>query len=129
LLIGAASFTPLVVGVAAAAEDTPIVRRLEVEGLPQTRGRIAKPTAIENAEQLAKAFADEALRKAIEKQVDFSKEALYFFAWAGSGQDTLSADVAEGEVVFRYKRGLTRDLRAHTALFALKKGVKWQLAD
>ncbi len=98
------------------------------QGFPRTRPQ--QPTVIRNKEELAKAFADQTTQEAILKEVDFTKEQLLFFAWAGSGQDRIAVDAeksAEGEVVFRYRAGRTRDLRAHFRLFAMASEGKWKV--
>ena len=66
------------------------------------------------------------------QQVDFTKEELLYFSWSGSGRDRISwraatkADKAKG-VVFLYNKGMTEDLRAHIALYAIGKGTEWSV--
>lgn len=100
----------------------------QIKGIP--RGKAGEPTEIKSAKDLAKAFEDEKVRAAIARQVDFANQKLVYFAWAGSGQDklTVAASSKEGEVVFQYRRGLTRDLRGHRHLFALPKNLTWTFA-
>jgi len=110
------------------------VREIDVSGLrmPMARTPLKKPTVIADDKALAAAMPDEAARKAIGKQVDFDKQELLLFAWSGSGRDRLRVSVRAGkgggkEHVFAYERGLTRDFRPHTKLFAIEKGAKWSL--
>jgi hypothetical protein len=117
----------------AAAEDKPAVRTLDLKDvklvLPE-RLTEPKPAEIKSAEELAKAkeFADDTGRDAVKKQVDFAKEKLVVFAWAGSGQDKLTPDlVTDGKAVkatFAYKVGATDDFRRHARVFAVPKDAK-----
>jgi hypothetical protein len=95
------------------------------------RGDVHLPTRITNAEELAKAIPDKAWQDRIAKQVDFAKEQLLFFAWAGSGQDKLAfKDDSKGivpAVEFRYTEGKTDDLRSHFRLYAVRKNISWQV--
>ncbi len=111
------------------------VRRLDLSGVKLNSreaelSRWHMPVVITDAEGLADAFADPASREAIGKQVDFSKEKLLLFRWAGSGGDRLTAQVVEGQdasrVIFQLVPGLTDDLRRHFYLFALPRGMKWK---
>lgn len=102
----------------------------------QPEGRPTKPRVVETEEELGKAVTNEAARKQILGSVDFAKEKLYIFSWKGSGQDKLTASVAASEddpkagvVRFRYKGGLTRDLRSHLKLFAAPSGLPWKVVD
>ncbi|MCI0459329.1 MAG: hypothetical protein L0Z62_20460 [Gemmataceae bacterium] len=107
-----------------------VVREIKVpgfKGLP--KGNPKKPTVITNAEELAKTFLETDRQEAIQKQVDFAKDKLLFFAWSGSGGDRLTPTVDKGKdgpaVTFAYSPGLTRDLRAHVHLYAIPKGATW----
>jgi len=111
-------------------KDKPAVRALELKGgklvLPE---RLTEPKAVEvkSAEELARAkeFADDAARDAVKKQVDFAKEKVVVFAWAGSGQDRLTPElVTDGKQVkatFAYKVGATDDFVRHGRVFAVPK--------
>ncbi|MDW8222211.1 MAG: hypothetical protein RMJ82_04595 [Gemmatales bacterium] len=94
--------------------------------------RLDMPVVITDAEGLAEAFPDKGSQEAIAGQVDFRKEKLLFFRWAGSGGDRLTPKVQRGKenivVVFHLSPGLTDDLRRHFYLFALPRGVKWKVA-
>jgi hypothetical protein len=98
---------------------------------PRDQGDATKPTAITNAAELAKAIPDKEWQDCIASQVDFSREYLLFFAWAGSGQDKLSFEVGGRGIVpaveFHYRRGLTQDLRSHFHLFAVAKNLTWNV--
>ncbi len=108
-----------------------VVRELALGGLriEARAGRVDKPTPITDAEGLAKVFPNEDLQRRLQQEVDFKKQKLLFFAWGGSGGDRLTYKVEKGkkgpEVVFLYRRGLTRDLRQHRHLFAITKEATW----
>jgi hypothetical protein len=115
-------------------DDKAAVRKLELKGakLGIPKGNLTKPAEITNAEQLAKAFPDEQeLQANIKKQVDFAKEKLLYFAWSGSGGDSLSFQVEKGDkgpvVTFLYKAGLTRDLRGYHAVYAMPRDGTWAM--
>jgi hypothetical protein len=111
---------------AQAADD---VKEIALKGLkadmPMTRPN--QPTEIKTAEELAKVFPQKEVVDAIKKEVDFAKQRLVFFAWAGSGGDKITATTAKDEVTFTYKGGLTRDLRSHFKLFAIPKDAKFKV--
>jgi hypothetical protein len=122
-------------------KDKPAVRTLDLKGvklvLPE-RLTEPKPVEIKSAEELAKAkeFADAAGRDAVKKQIDFAKEKLVVFAWAGSGGDKLSPDLAtEGtaaKATFGYRAGETDDFVRHSRVFAVPKDAavevkKWEI--
>ena len=120
----------LVSAVSAQDTDKPAVRELDLKGvklvLPERLTK-PKPAEIRSAEELAKAkeFADDASRDAAKKQVDFAKEKLVVFAWAGSGQDRLTPNlVTDGKKVtatFTYKAGATDDFARHARVFAVPR--------
>ena len=97
------------------------------------RGRPTMPTEITNAEELAKSFPDKEAQGRLKKEVNFRREKLLFFAWSGSGGDRLTFDekLHKGkkgpEAVFHFKRGLTRDLRAHYQVFAVPKKATYRV--
>jgi hypothetical protein len=91
-------------------------------GRPMTQATM--PTEIKTAEELAKTFPYDDVQAAIKKEVNFDKQKLVFFAWAGSGQDKIAGQMAKDEAVFIYVRGLTRDLRSHYHLFPVPKDAK-----
>lgn len=103
------------------------IKEIKVEGYKPT-GRpttqATMPTEIKSAEELAKTFTQEEVVAAIKKEVDFSKQKLVFFAWAGSGQDKITGVLNKDEATFIYTRGLTRDLRSHYHLFAVPRDAK-----
>jgi hypothetical protein len=112
------------------ADDKPTIRTLElnqVELVYPDRATEPKPVIITTADDLTKAsqFANDASRAAIKKQVDFAKEKLVIFVWAGSGGDRLMPDMkindGKASIVFRYKMGFTDDFRQHAAIFAIPK--------
>ncbi|MCS7166125.1 MAG: hypothetical protein RMI91_12555 [Gemmatales bacterium] len=112
------------------------VRQLNLTGVrlnprEAERSRVDMAVVITDAEGLADAFPDENSQQAIAAQVDFRKEKLLFFRWAGSGGDRIRPQVqrANGNVrvVFKYQRGLTHDLHGHHYLFAVPRGVRWEV--
>jgi hypothetical protein len=121
-------------GQAPKAKDV-VVRRLDLKGVKLSsrdaeRGKVDKPVVITDSVGVAEAFPDEASQALIGKQVDFKKDKLLFFQWAGSGGDRLTpavVDTPEGAVVeFRYAAGFTDDYQRHFHLFALPRTVKWR---
>jgi hypothetical protein len=115
-------------------KDNPgVAREIDLKEYQGSRinGDILKPRTITSAAELARAIPDKAWQERIARQVNFAKEHLLFFAWAGSGQDRLSLHL-EGRgkaltVVFLYTRGLTDDLRSHFRLFAVAKDAVWEV--
>ncbi len=87
-----------------------------------------KPVAITSMREAAGHFGRGTL-ETLEK-VDFEKQFLLVFAWQGSGGDTLQYSVAGSfpeQISFFLKRGLTRDLRQHTHVYALRSNVRWSI--
>jgi hypothetical protein len=124
-----------VVGFAPAPDDkeVPVVKRLTgitPSGLDE-RGSATKPQAITDTDALARTFPDAAVQARIKEQVDFSRQLLLVFRWAGSGQDRIEPrQEKKGDkvtVVFDYTPGLTRDLRQHLQLFAVRKNVDYRV--
>jgi hypothetical protein len=109
-----------------------IAREIVLKSFPGTseRGDVHKPTRITNADELAKAVPDKAWQERIAKKVDFAKEYLLLFSWAGSGQDKLTSQAWQAivpGVEFVYTEGKTEDLRSHFRLFAVAKNLIWQV--
>lgn len=104
-------------------------RELEIKGIriDSRPARDLKPTKITSTAELEKAITDKEVREKIAKQVDFKKEYLLLFAWAGSGRDKLSFEVKDSEVVFTRTMGLTRDLRSHVKLFAIPEKLSHKM--
>ena len=126
--------TPLKLTAIAKLDAKPAVGVREISGLKpggpaNTRGRADKPTVIKENAGVAKLFNDKATQAKILKEVNFDKEILLVFRWAGSGQDRIAATGKKTdkgiEVVFGYSRGLTRDLRRHFKVYAVVKDAKW----
>ena len=89
----------------------------------------SKPLVIDSLEAAAPYFAEKALA-VLKTKVDFAQQRLLIFAWRGSGQDRLTSSVAESypeQVLFRYRRGRTRDLRAPLHLYLLRSNVRWSV--
>ncbi len=103
------------------------LREIKVENLPTSEGAFGKPAKIASQKDLEKAVADKDVRQKISKQVDFKKEYLLLFRWAGSGADRLSVSVDKGKkgdvARFRHKAGMTADFHRHAVLYALPKGM------
>jgi membrane-bound inhibitor of C-type lysozyme len=90
-----------------------------------------RPIAIASRQDAAACFSAEAMNE-LGSQVDFEKQFLLVFAWQGSGGDRLSYTVAESfpeQIFFSMKRGLTRDLRPHVHVYALRSNVRWSIQD
>jgi hypothetical protein len=124
------SVLALTAAVFAADPKETTVRALEVKVEGPAKGRATEPVAIRSADELAKAIPDEAAVAAVKKAVDFEKEQVVYFAWSGSGQDKItfaSAGAAAPVVTFSYTAGRTRDIRAHTKLFALPKDATYKV--
>lgn len=104
------------------------IKKLEVEKAAFDRKRGAEnPILIKDEKTAKKYFADDQLKKLLE-QVDFAEQHVLLFAWAGSGRDKLTFDVAESypeQIQFKLARGMTRDLRQHVRVFAIRSNVKW----
>jgi hypothetical protein len=118
---------------AAAGGEKGGVRKLDLTGVtlvyPEQLTE-PKPVEIKSADELAKAkaFGDANGRDAVKKQIDFAKEKLVVFVWAGSGQDRLKVilnQAANTETTARYfyQPGATDDFVRHAAVFAIPKDV------
>jgi len=115
--------------------DVPVVE--EITGIkPPGNFRLpgfqrTKPTVIEDHKALVDVFGSEDAKK-VSGRVNFDQQVLVLFQWAGSGQDKLSYSVQDQDngtkVVFKFRPGRTRDLRPHSNLYAISKGVAWEIA-
>lgn len=104
-------------------------REVAVTGLPGGEGGMDKPTRIKSEKELEAAIKDKSAREAILKATDFKKEHLLYFAWAGSGGDRVEpAEGKAGEAAFTLTRGLTKDLRMHAKLFAIRAKAEVKLS-
>lgn len=111
-----------------ATAQQPIVR-VKVMPTNPAFGGWSKPAVLKSAEDAAKYFDKDALA-ALNKSVDFKKQIVLIFAWKGSGGDKLDYTVAESfpeQITFSRTPGLTRDLREHVHVFALRSNVKWSV--
>lgn len=117
---------------AADEKDKPAIREIPTKdlklGSPE-KGKATEPAVITSAEDLAKNEVAGTAADEIKKQVDFAKEKLVVFAWAGSGQDKVAAGELKAAdkkatAPFTYTRGLTRDLRRHVRLFVVPKDAE-----
>jgi hypothetical protein len=87
-----------------------------------------KPIEIRSKEDAAKYFSGKSLK--LLSKIDFKKQIVLVFAWRGSGGDRLDYVVAESypeQIFFTLTGGRTRDLRSHTAVYALRSNVKWSV--
>lgn len=128
LVVVALAFTGFV---AAKDDKKELVRELELKAAklePQKGAKVGEPTKVTSKAELAKAVEDKDAADAIAKLVDFEKEYVLIFAWAGSGGDKLTAAVDKDAVIFSVKRGLTKDLRQHAHVFAVAKNAEWSMA-
>ena len=130
--------TPLKLTAIAKLAAKPAVGVREISGLKpggpaNTRGSANKPTVIKEKAGVAKSFSDKTTQEKVLKEVNFDKEILLVFRWAGSGQDRIAATGKKTdkgiEVVFGYSRGLTRDLRRHFKVYAVAKDAKWKVEN
>ena len=120
--------------VVAVGEDKPIgqpiteVKLGASDKLAVKPGTWSVPSKITTTAELEELVRDKAARATLIKAVDFKTQDLLVFAWQGSGGDKLEYTVAESfpeQVRFMLKRGLTKDLRTHMKLFAVRKNVTW----
>jgi hypothetical protein len=112
-----------------ADEKKDAVRELTLKGVKGSeKGTIDKPTVIASADDLAKAMLGDDATATIKKEVNFDKEQVLLFAWAGSGGDKLTALAGKDEVTFQYAPGRTKDLRQHFHAFVIPKNMKWKVA-
>jgi len=89
-----------------------------------------KPIIIKSNTDAVKHFGKDALNT-LGTTVDFKKQFVLVFAWRGSGGDRLTYNVAESypeQIFFSLRRGRTRDLRAHTKVYALRSNVRCRVA-
>ena len=114
-------------------EQKDAVREIDLKGLKlgAGKGKVTNPMVIASVEELQKAIPGEDVQNKIKGQVDFAKEKVLYFAWAGSGGDKLTPDVdmkdKQVTVNFRYKGGLTNDLRQHHHVFVIPKDATWNV--
>lgn len=121
----AAGLVLIMAGVAAAG--TPVIKEIQVSSQGAIRGGFGKPNVLKTAASIGKAFPDLQTQTAIAKQFTAQEQQLLLFRWAGSGQDRLTHEVVDGKIVFTYQPGRTRDLRRHQKLYAVRKGVSWEI--
>ena len=109
----------------------PAIRELTVAAKETVFGKSSwdKPLVLKSAKEAGEFFAEEELAKLV-KDVNFDQQVVLVFAWHGSGGDKLTHAVAESypeQVMFKYSRGRTKDLREHVLVFALRSNVTWQV--
>ncbi len=119
------------VGPDARQQADKIVREIGLGGIRRqpAKTRFSEPTIIGSAAALAKIFPDKQSRERLNKQVDFAKEQLAFFAWSGSSGDWLWFRIAwsaknaakKPVVVFRYTGGPEADSVPQFHLYAITK--------
>ncbi len=121
-----------IAGAPSAAEDKDkLVRELELKSPKIGVKKGAQPgdaAKITSKAELAELIPDEATRDAIAEIVDFDKDYILIFAWAGSGGDKLVGTGDKGKVLFTVTRGKTKDLRQHLRVFAVAKDAEWSVA-
>lgn len=94
-----------------------------------SKGRQIVPTVLPTRAEAVAALGRSQV-EALEKEVDFSQQTVLIFAWNGSGQDQLDFSLQKSfppTVLFMIQRGQTRDLRPHSRIFALRKGLDWEI--
>ncbi len=112
---------------AAPTRDESVVRPIEIKLPGEQKGKPTEPTTITSKKELEKAVTDETAQGVLAKAVDFDKEKIVLFTWAGSGQDKVNHMVSDAkpvEITFTYAPGRTRDLRQHSKAFAVPKDAK-----
>ena len=123
-------FVSLHAGVAAEEGAlAPAIKKLSIRLSEPAFGKWNEPREIRSAEDAAKHFDGDALTKLTES-VDFEKQIVLVFAWRGSGRDKLDFVVMESfpeQIAFSRQPGLTRDLRPHVHVYALRSNVKWSV--
>jgi len=93
---------------------------LKNEKAKTTIDKLNSPIVLTSMEEALKHLTRASMEKI---NVDFNKQQVVIFAWQGSGQDRLmGSQSSDEEANFRYISGRTRDLRTHTAIYALPKG-------
>jgi hypothetical protein len=120
-------FTVLFLAGVASAQEPIVAIKITPEKSVFKDSAWNKPLVIKSSEDAVKHFGKDAI-ETLGKEVDFKKQFLLVFAWRGSGGDKLSYAVAESfpeQIFFSLKPGLTRDLREHTHVFALRSNVSW----
>ncbi len=88
-----------------------------------------KPIVLKSRDEAAKHFSKAALAE-IASKVDFKKQILLLFAWQGSSGDKLEYRILESypeQIPFSLRPGVTRDIRSHSHVFALRANVKWSV--
>jgi len=88
-----------------------------------------KPILIKSAEEAAQHFAEDALAT-LKNAVDWEKQVVLVFVWKGSGQDQLQYHILESypeQIPFSLKPGMTKDLRLHSRVYALRSNVQWSV--
>ena len=112
-------------------KDKPAIKEIDTKDMKLTfpkMGRGVEPTTVASAEDLAKNPVVKEAADEIKKKIDFAKEKLVVFAWAGSGQDKLTPELRTVDTkmtaVFAYTRGLTRDLRQHIHLYVVPRDAE-----
>lgn len=95
---------------------------LKNEQAKTTIDKLNSPIVLTSMEEALKHLTRASMEKI---NVDFNKQQIVIFAWKGSGQDRLMGLHPGGKGAmtnFHYAPGRTRDLRTHTAIYALPKG-------
>ncbi len=90
-----------------------------------------KPIIIKSHEEAAKHFSKEALTT-VETSIDWKKQFVLVFVWNGSGGDELQHQILESfpeKISFSMNRGMTRDLKQHTQVYALRSNVTWSVQN
>lgn len=90
-----------------------------------------KPIIIKSQEEATKHFDKDSLT-VLETAIDWKKQYVLVFVWNGSGGDELQHKVLESfpeQISFAMKRGLTKDYRPHSHVYAMRSDVKWSVQD
>lgn len=107
------------------------VKNLDIKYSQETYKKVSAKSSAEDfieltSEKEALEYFTEAELKLIKKSIDFKKQKLLVLAWKGSGADRINVDILESfpeQLVFSYKRGMTRDIKPHFKIFAVAKRI------
>lgn len=102
------------------ANDETVESILKNEEAKTTIDKLNAPIVLTSMEEALKHLTRASMEKI---NVDFNKQQVVIFAWRGSGQDRLmGSQPSDKKAIFHYTSGRTRDLRTHTAIYALPRG-------
>jgi hypothetical protein len=115
-------------------KERPPVREISLKGLrvsPEKGDGHSRPRVLTTPAELMRSVPREAAER-IGKEVDFKREKVFLFVWAGSGGDRLTFErldkgAAGPVLVLRFRAGRTRDLREHARAFVVPRDASWRV--